>query len=243
MAQVYTYNSWSYQSWNADNAQVTNSLYDMMSKYDTRFSHSSGSNVITIDNEFNIVITTSGTSYRYYATVSVRDPNNSSSEIAQYYFRYTGWNARPGSWNCKLYKSDNVYYLYFRANDSGDEQNYLGGVIYWYKKDGKSYFGIIGNTADTVSHIPCSSMNIERLSVIGTSDKLRYSFAKIADYSMPSIDDLFFTQTNLLIASNGQFEKQEDLYSTSNMTFRKTISVNNKNYYSIGTNVLIEIDS
>lgn len=240
MAEIITYTSPSYQSWSANNGQVTNYLYTMLSAHDDRFSHTADTNTIRVNDQFNISITTSGSSYRYFATVSVMSPDSPSTALATYSYRYTGWNTLANGWNCSLIKTDDIFYLSFSSINTASEALYLGGIIYWFFKDNKSYFGIIGNTADTGAQILQSNMNIERLSLINVNDNSLYNIRKIADYNM-NIDELFFTKTNVISDSAGNFASSDNLYSSSNLTYGKTFSIGDKNYYAIGTNTLIEV--
>lgn len=242
MAEIITYTSPSYQSWSTSNSQVTNCLYAMLSKYDNRFSHVEDSNVIRVNDQFNISITTTGigSSYLYWAVVSVMDPNNSSTVLATYNFRYADWNSLPGSWNCKLVKTNNIFYLSFSATNASQNWSRLGGIIYWFIKDNKSYFGIFGNSDNFICYQP--DMNIENMSLINVNDNSTYYIRKIADYNM-NIDELFFTKTNVMSDVAGNFVTSDDLYSSSEVANGKTFSIGGKNYYALGTNTLIELTS
>ena len=86
------------------------------------------------------------------------------------------------------------------------------------------------NAIDQANNI----VNINTLAPTAT-----YHFQKISSSALISPYIMFSTNC-VVSASGGTFEIFEDFRSCSTIPVLSTISINNKNYFAIGTNVLVE---
>ena len=240
MAEIITYSTSSYDNWDDNTNAITANLYTVLSAHDNRFSYTSGTNVIGVSNKFKLVCSASISSYVGTCTIYVTDFNDTSTALATYTYQYIGYNTRARGWTCRLIKTDNTFYLEFiPTNPSGGDYTRLGAVIAIYNYDNKTYFGMYGSSVDTA--IPYSTRYIENLSSVCIDTQVSgYQIKKIANYSL-NATDLFFTPICVAVNSAGGFFTVDDFCSSSNLTFKNTIATNNKNYYAIGTNTLIEL--
>lgn len=239
MAEIITYTTASYDRWDTDANAVTQNLYTVLSAYDSRFSYTPGTNVINVSNKYNLVLTAYMSSFRGTATVSIYDSTDPSLLLGSWTYRYIGYSTQAKGWNVRFIKTEHTFYLEFiPANPSGEYLS-LGGVVSILTYDNKDYFGIYGSSSD--SEVYYSNRYIESFNMLCVDSKVSgYQVRKIANYKLNAFD-LFFTPICVLVNGSGGFINLDEFSSCSNVTFRNTISTNNKNYYALGTNTLIEL--
>lgn len=240
MAEIISYTSDGFHTWSVTGAIAASVTYNLLSKYDNRFSYTSGNNYIDVDNKFTLVFSVSSSSYVNTCTIGLRTPDSPSTDIIQWTFRCTGWNMLASTWYARLIKTEHLYYLEFLPQTVSGDYSYMGGVVYWGILDGKNYFGILGSSAGT--SIAYTSRNIESIPIACIENGIAtYQIQKIANYRLNALD-IFFTPISVISDnSSGEFSVPDDFCSCSNITYRNTISTNNKNYYAVGTNTLVEI--
>lgn len=211
------------------NVGVTAAVYSMLSKYDDRFSYTPGTNVIDVDNAFSISCT-GGWRNNNMRTVTFHThpfQDTSTTLYSVYCYFY------PASFQVKLIKTEELYYLEF-SYGSG----VWGGVICLMNISNTYYFGVTALGNDSGGN---KSAAIETATfVCPETGDITYAVRKIADYTL-NITDLFFTPISVISNSSGEFVVPSDFYSCSNVTYRNTVSTNNKNYFAVGTNTLIEL--
>jgi len=240
MTEVFSYGVPDLMGWDQVATSAANMTYQMLSKYDNRFSYTAGTTTIIVNNKFNISVAAYGRSQRFYVNLSISAVDNPSTVLSTGAYLYTTWNHRSGGWNVTLYRTDDTYYLSIRPVDGTGENGQLGGVIYWHiDSQGHDYFGMLGNTDKTSTLY--TSWSIESMNILCVDNGItNYQVKKLANYKLNNFD-LFFAPMSILVSSTGDFSKLDSFCSCSNVTYRNTISTNNKNYYAVGTNTLIEL--
>ena len=244
MTEIITYSLNIDIEWATDMAVVANLVYRAFSAQDNRFTRSG--NVITVDNKFNMIFATySSSSYEYSARIDVTPVGDTSNVLQSYWFQYTrGMSGadHPNRWDVKLIRTDNTFHLEMLAYKNSSIINTCGGLFYWYIDDNyENYFGDISSNIGGGSSIPYTSWSIENMTIShieGNSSS--YRIRKLANYKLNNFD-LFFAPICVISDVNGSFTNEIDFCSCSNVTYRNTISTNNKNYYAVGTNTLIEL--
>lgn len=217
-----------------DSAELyTEKIFGVFSRHSDKFTSTSGSNIIRVNNQFDIRITRGGNTGTQ-VTFNILNPIDSSTIRTQ--TAWMGGNA-SGTYDAYILKTNNIFYCrFYRQNTTANQ----GCVFCWIQSNNKNYVSI---TPSSLYSTPRSQWNIEgdtALVCIEEADT-SYRIRKIADYSL-GIRSLFFTPVNVLSSSNGVFTTVEDFNSCSNVTYPSVVSVNNKNYYTVGTNTLIELE-
>jgi hypothetical protein len=243
MLEITNYTVDIHLDWNSTLAEIANCLYQILSANDNRFTYTSGTDVITVDNKFNLVCSAkSSSSGRTSVQIDITPINDTSDVINSYYFKLiegSSASSTVNSWVCTLMQSDNMYYLSVRGLYNGSIKSTTGGVFYWHVDNGHNYFGIISNGASSTTSY--TTWSIETMLITCPENySTTYQIRKFADYKLNNFD-LFFAPISVMSDVSGEFVKLEELCSCSNVTYRNTISTNNKNYYALGTNTLIEL--
>lgn len=240
MTEVISYTVPDMMGWSQDPVTAANMTYQILGKYDSRFSYTSGSTTIVVDDEFNLSISTGGSSYRYYITISLATVESPSTTLATWNYLYTTWNHLSGGFEISLYRTSDTYYLSLLARDQSGDNSQIGGVFYLHiDSHGRHYFGMLGNNSSGTTQY--TTWGIETMGVICADTGVSgYQVKKLADYKLNNFD-LFFAPMSILVDDAGDAVKLDSFCSCSNVTYRNTISTNNKNYYAVGTNTLLEL--
>ena len=245
MTEIITYSLNIDIEWTTDMAVVADLVYRVLGAQDNRFTRSG--NVITVDNKFNMIFATysKSSSYEQSARIDVTPVRDTSNVLQTYWFQYTqgmSGSAHPNRWDVKLIRTDNTFYLEVLAYKNSSILTMCGGLFYWYVNDkSENYFGAIGSDIDHSVILPYTSWSIETMLISCIeSNSSSYQIRKLANYKLNNFD-LFFAPICVISDANGSFTNEIDFCSCSNVTYRNTISTNNKNYYAVGTNTLIEL--
>lgn len=231
MAEILSYTASTISSWNE--TYVGNMLYNIIGKHDERFSFTSGSDHIRVNDSFNLTFDRTAVNWNRFANLYVKNSDGTST-VQSCSFQYLTDNTNAGTWNVRLIRDTHLYYVEFVGSNGPAS---FGGVFFWANYNNKNYVGAMG------SSLTYSTRYIESMTIGGVETEITtYSIKKIANYSL-GLSNLFFTPLTVLLSSTGTYDTIEGLYSTSNLTYKNTISTNNKNYYALGTNTVIEIDS
>ena len=208
-------------------------IYDIFSKHSNAFSHTTDTDIIRVNNQFDIRISLGG-NVGTQTVFNILNPTDSSVIRSQ--TTYMGGNA-AGTYDVYTLISDSIFYIRFYLQNTTANQ---GCVFCWINLNNKNYVSI---TPDDLYNTPRSSWNIENdryITCVEEADTT-YSIKKLADYRL-SIRDVFFSNINVMATTAGGYTTIPDFKSSSTLNYPSVISVNNKNYYTVGTNTLIEID-
>lgn len=155
------------------------------------------------------------------------------SDSSRQYLSGMGYFAGSGSCIYNLALTDNVFYFF------GKRKNYQeASFILACLKHGDSYLvGCYGGRNWGYNDFN----NITLYDAIHTN-RGPHSIRKIVDYELMAPKIAYFNK--LLIAnSSNDTEMNDDMFSCSNVTLGSTITIDGKNYYAIGENILLPLDS
>ena len=102
-------------------------------------------------------------------------------------------------------------------------------AFFIYAKDDDAYYGTGSLNVDGITDM----VNFNNLAPVAT-----YGIQKITQKALTSF--VAFSSNCLLVANGGTFSILDSLKSCSVVTYGSTVSINNVNYFAIGTNTLIE---
>lgn len=197
------------------NLNYTNQLFALLSRHSNKFTHEDESEYIEVDNRMTLHVRQSDNGWAWIKLqIDVINPEN-NSVIAAF---ITG--IQDGTFSVDVYKGDDT--IVFKIGNAA--------TLTFIFKSNSVYF-----TSRSVAIETTTGQAIADSYSLSTN----YTVKKIADYSL-SIRDLFFTDTCVILNPDGEYDVIQDFSSCSNVTYNTTLSLNNKNYYAIGTNTLIE---
>lgn len=218
-------------------------LYEIISACDSRYSHTSETTDITVDNTF--IIRISNASQKRIGCTLL-----DSNENTLYTFStdlgcgsYMGNNPNtvsPGNtadFPVAYISTTSLSYIciYGRVWTTIPLL-----VIGFYLKDNKHYFFYGVYNGDSGSTEPANNKNIENVPIYCYEDQTPCTLQKLANYNLP-VDVVSFSKHSIITEPNGSFAEVRDFCSCSNLTYLNTYSIKDKNYYAVGTNTLIEV--
>jgi len=213
-------------------AQTADKFYTMFSRYTDIFTHESGTDTIRIYNEYDITFrVSSGGTY-----IDILNPDTQTA-IASYGFKMGGTGLyEKGIYDVYILVSSTLFYCRYYRRDTTD---YRGGVMCFITTNDNHYISMMPGT----STYDRSAWTIESNSAIICLEErdTNYAVKKLAEYNL-SVSDLFFSEINLIVSTIGNFSQVTDFCSCSNVTYNQSLNVNNKTYFAIGTNTLVEIE-
>jgi len=192
--------------------EIADAFFTIITMYDSRFSHTAGTDTITVDS-FDIVFSYDGAGG---ATMSMIDGRNfiDAGGTVDYTFM--------------LLITDTVFYFLLKTQNVA---NTPVTSICWIKEEGVSYFGVAIQGS--------SNGQIESIAFANKTNGGRYyAIKKHAQFSLISNAIVLIT-TSIIGDNGGAFQVLDGLRSCSNVPFNTTVSINNVNYYAIGTNTLV----
>lgn len=163
---------------------------------------------------------------------------NGNSRYAIYVIDDTGTELTGGTFNTfrayfnfTIYFTDTFFYLYFR--DANSDKFFL----VYEKISGKRYFGTTWADS-TVSWLPINTLSFKQV-----ENQSYYKYSKLLNYSC-GLDNLDYS-SNILFNSNDQVTDiiDSNTLTCSTVPTNNIFTFNGKNYYSIGPNTLVEVDS
>ena len=191
-----------------------NRLYNLFSKYSDKFSHEADTELITVDNKMFLKVYQSGSAGYQHMVIEL--VTSTGDRVL-----YWDTGVRSGSLPVQIFSSDDV--LTFIIN--------VSCVCFFAFRNDDVYFGYVGIDATN---------GIENMTIVdGVNLDTTFRIRKIADYQL-SVRDLFFTEVCILSASGGDYVTVPDYCSCSKLAARSTYALQNKTYFAIGTNTLIE---
>ena len=207
------------------NKQTTNTnIYNLFSRYSNKFTYDSTNNEIIFNNMLVLSFSDGGS----WATgnVKIMSLDRSTTYVSYQQYRDT-YTIRV-----KIIITDHSFMFY--NMDTTYSSDFGPFWLVLYLKDASScYAGLSyrGNNAiDSITNF----VNINTLAPVTS-----YSIQKISTKALNS-PYILFTTACMLINSGGDFALLEDFRSCSPILALSTVSINNKNYFAVGTNTLIE---
>jgi len=122
---------------------------------------------------------------------------------------------------------------------------------FWIMLDGENYFSFMfnstgsdgsGNYEIDNEHYNNTAYNYGKFTKIEDSSVKNFRIPKNFPYSVIS-PKIMFSDTAVIINSSGEAKKINFLKTCSTVPLESNVAVNNKNYYAIGTNTLIEVEA
>ena len=200
---------------NRQPTQVADAIFNIITKYDSRFSHTAGTDTIRVSG-FDIVFSYYNTGGATRSRIDGRDFINSSGIV---------------NYTTMLIITDTIFYLLFKTQNAANTP--VTGFS-WIRENGINYFGVAAYNS-SVGQI--DSMNFTNKTNGGTY----YTIKKHAQFSFNG-QNILFIPTSIISDNGGNYQVLSGLRSCSNVTFNTMVSVNYSNYYAIGTNTLIRDD-
>ena len=142
----------------------------------------------------------------------------------------TDFNTFRNSFNFIVYFTDTFFYLYFF-----DDYGYKYLLVY-EKIDSKRYFGATYTSEST-------PLYITNLTIKQVENQSYYKYNKLLNYSC-GLDNIDYS-SNILFNSNDEIT---DIVDSNTLTCSTVptyymMTFNGSNYYSLGANTLVEVDS
>lgn len=189
-------------------------IYGVISKYDNRFSYTSGDSFIRVNNTFDVKFTLDSNSYLCIDGRQTPINNNTTGTVT-------------------IVTSTSLFYFLFKTNNAANTP--ITGFC-WLHENSKEFFGV---AVRNVSTGQIDSMYFSDM--LSSPKNTNYAIKRHAQFQLISPNIVFIT-TSILADNGGNYTVLQDLRSCSNVVFDSTISVSHSNYYAIGTNTLIRDD-
>lgn len=188
----------------------TDRLYEVISRYDNRFSHVQGEPTITIDGVYDLPFTWGN----YYYNAYIDSYQTSITEEIH---------------NLTIIITDNVFYILFIRRSSGNPD----GALCWISQDGKNYIG-----ASRVADNSVGVLETMGFRSVESPDDTYFRVKKHADFTLLG-SSILFISASIISDDIGNFKVLDGMRSCSTVTFNTMVSINHRNYYAIGTNTLV----
>lgn len=206
----------------SNKASTNTNVYNLFSRYSNKFTYDSDNNVVVYNNLLKFSFSDGGSWSGGHLRIYSMDLSTTYSDIQEYRDSQT--------LNVTLVVTEHSF-TFFQPSSTYQYGPFC--VAFYSKSATNSYAGISPN----------GSLNIDSISTFVNANTL----APVANYAIQRITTrtlnspyVLFSTTNALVSSAGNFEILEDFRSCSNVSTLSTISINNKNYFALGTNTLVE---
>lgn len=195
-------------------ADAAASIYEIISKYDNRFSYTPGATSIRVNDSFDMNFALNSNNYIVI--------DNRLTPIRD-----------SATYTVTIVVSTTIFYFLLKTNDAANTP--VTGFCWIH--DNKDYFGVAESGTSTGQ---LDSMNFTDKS---TSPENRYyTIKRHAQFSIINPNIVFIT-TSIIADNGGNYAVLSELRSCSNVAFGTTIAINHSNYFAIGVNTLIRIGS
>ena len=206
---IVTINQYSGTSTSVDN------IYQVINRYDNRFSHTSGTTVISINN-IDINFENSGT---YNLMIDGRVTPITSGASSE---------THATTYAVTIFISQTVFYFLFKTNDSTNTP--VGGFC-WIRDQNVNYIGV---SVITVSNGAIDTMNFTNKNTNNTYYRLR----RHAQFTLKE-PYLLCVPMSMMADSSGNYQLLTELKSCSTLPLGMTIDIDDVKYCAIGYNTLI----
>ena len=194
---------------------AVDNIYEVISKYDNRFAHETGTGIIRVNNSFDLEFTQSGTS-------------NLRIDDRQTAINYTVVTVCT----CTIIVSTTLFYFLIKTNNAANTP--ITGFC-WIHEGSNDYIGVAQNNVST------GQLDSMYFSDMHSSPKnTNYTIKRHAKFTL-SDQNIVFIATGIIADNGGNYKALSEVRSCSNATFDSTMSINHSNYYVIGTNSLVKI--
>ena len=198
-----------------DAIYATDNIYEVISKYDNRFAHETGTAIIRVNNSFDLEFTQSGTSNLYI-------------DGRQTTINYTS----PTEFTCTIIVSTTLFYFLVKTNNAANTP--VTGFC-WVHEGSSDYIGVAQN------YVSQGQLDSMYFSDMHSSPKnTNYTIKRHAQFTLKD-QNIVFIATSVIADNGGNYKTLSEVRSCSTTTFDSTISVNHSNYYAIGYNSLVRI--
>ena len=196
-------------------ASTASNFYGLFSKYDNRFTYTSGDTYVTFDNKFRIDFSNSG--YHVYINCVATDGTAILTKDSGLSYATTR--------RADIYITDYAIWAKFTSDNL-----YNNGQcsIFIYTKGNTTFWGVGSVQLDSLTDI---------VNLSGVAPILNYSIQKISQKAISNA--VMFSSDCVAVSNGGNYIVFDSLCSCSTVSHLSTISVNSTNYFAIGTNTLI----
>lgn len=207
-------------------ATTNTNIYNLFSRYSNKFTYDTDNDLVVYDNRFKFSFSDGGNWSGGYIRIYQMD---GTELVATSTYDYRD------SFTTNVSIIVTTHSFLFRKNDW--TYNHGHGPFWFYIYDKSNTNLYTGFTMQSVDNAIDQTTNM--VNVNTASPTANFTFQKISAKALVSPYIMF--STNCIVASdNGAFEIFEDFRSCSTIPVLSTISINNKNYFAIGTNTLVE---
>lgn len=204
-------------------------IYELFSAHDNRFTHEAGTDYILVDNKFKIQFFKGGWDHLGFRVLDLNDNIIFSRSTS------AGGNNNIAMYNADLLCTTNFFYAYVYSATGTDN----GFCFFWHTKNDKNFVGL--TLPENGGVLTAGYIENSTIACIEDSSAL-FKFCKPSDYTLVS-PKIAFSNIQLIYGNTGTFSIVDELKSCSLIPFKTTITINGKNYYAIGQNTLLEIES
>lgn len=218
-----------------DQLNWTQTIYDFASQYDNRLTMSNGK--IRFDNKFSLSFSWSGTSLN--ATLTY-DSDGSTKTIMTNDPNDNPYWASSGTCMVMLINDNKNFYITFTRKQYTNQAH---GALVIFKTDSGSYLagGKVGQSSSTNYLV---KKDINSYILYDCIDKVvpPLKFGHIAQYELSTPKILYAQKVPVVQeAGAGNIELISSAFACSTVGFGNTITINGKNYYCAGSNILLPI--
>lgn len=193
---------------------AADSIYQIISKYDNRFTHTSGTSIIRVNGSFDMEFTLDSNNYILIdgRTTPLRDTT---------------------TYTVTVIVSTTIFYFLLKTNNTANTP--VTGFC-WIHENNNDFFGVAVSGTSTGQ---IDSMNFSNKAV--SPENRYYSIKRHAQFSLINPSIVFIT-TSIIADNGGNYFVLSELRSCSTTNFCSTLAINHTNYFAIGTNTLIRDD-
>lgn len=204
-------------------------IYDLFSAHDNRFSYSEGDDYITVDNKFKIKFYKGGWDHLGFQILNLNDTVIFSRSTS------AGGNINVAIYNADIISTPDFFYAYVYSSTGSDQ----GFVFFWHTKNNKNFVGL----TLPENGGPLTNGYLENSTIACIEDSsANFKFVSPTTYAISS-PELVFSDIQIIYGDTGTYSIVDELKSCSHVNFKSTISTGGKNYYAIGQNTLIEVET
>ena len=201
-------------------------VFNLISPFDNRFSHVSGTDTITVNNKFKLQFYKGGWDH-----LGIKALNLNDSAIVSY-SSSAGGNQGKAQYVAQIFSTPDLFYVRSYAQDGTD----IGFWFLWHTKNDKNF--IVFPYADNGTVLANGQIDYCRIACIEDSSS-NFKFIQPTTYSLSS-PNLLFSDIQMIYGDTGTYSIVDEFKSCSKVNYGSTVSTESKNYYAIGTNILVE---
>lgn len=211
-------------------ASVADAAFNYLTQYTNKVTHVAGTTSLEFDNEFSIKFPSNGIGRNLFLTLVRNDETTTTMPAG---FGY--WASGNQTATFRLMIIDNIFIFTMIRTGLAHEQ----GVhqIIWIKNGDNDFVTDVNHTDMTVNAIDITTTYLDA----NTDDTGNWTLQQLIPFSVAT-PNILYSNTAFLTNTANTVELLDNILSCSTITREIVITINGKNYYSVGTNFLVLIE-